>query len=624
MLENNRDEINYHKFLKSVRKSQKISLERTAFGICSKSDMSRIEGGTRLPSKLVRDRLTARLGISGEEYEEYLIPKEYEQWQARMEIIRCINKKDIEGAEEKIKYYESQYEMNKVEKQFVETMKFMVFQMKGFSDWVLCTQAYNAMICTIPDMDAAFNGAQLLADQELNLIMEYVRLYVPKVSEKDAVSWKLKQYDKIANYVEHSRMDGIARAKVYSKLACFVSELVLNKCKKEEQIRYALELCTRAIEALRDRYRLYYFVELNEYRKRLTDKLCTLLEDSTEETALKELGATSTEWAKLFVDLYTKYELPVYMENFTYLYVETECNNISEVIRIRRNMMGMPRIKFCANACDERTLFRIEKGEIRPTMAVLRDLLERAGLCAEYKRARVITSNRECVQRALLLLIEMNTGKYEKAVQTHRELCMELDMGVVFNEQEMRRAEGLILRGLGKISKQEHSELLIDAIECTVSLDCFKKTGEIYLSANELECVHNFVAYTDGELSKLLKIYCEDICNDLLLIEEFETSCLTKYEMIMNQCANYIGNAGDYEMANLISDKLLKESLRNRRLLYVINCVYNELWTQQKRSNVNDKNIDENYAYPSLKDCLLLSDISKKEDWKIFFQQKIQ
>jgi len=245
--------------------------------------------------------------------------------------------------------------------------------------------------------------------------MEYVRLYAPKVPEKDAVSWKLKQYDKIANYVEHSRMDKIARAKVYSKLACFVSKLVLTKYVKEESLRYALELCTRAIEVLRDTVRLYYFVELNEYRVKLVEVLEKYIKDEHEKHSLVELAQTSKEWANLLTELYEENELSVYMENFTYFYTETECNNASEVIRIRRQMMGLPRIKFCGSACDERTLMRIEHGEPNPTMPIIRDLFEKIGLCAEYKRARLISSNVEV--REILVDIQRKKIPLRKALR---------------------------------------------------------------------------------------------------------------------------------------------------------------------------------------------------------------
>lgn len=414
MLENDRDEINYHKFLKSVRKSQDVSMDNVALGVCTKSGMSRIENGTRLPDKLVRDRLTARLGISGEEYEEYLLPREYEQWERRMEIIRCINKKDIPGAEEKIDVYGSTYDSNQVDIQFVEAMKFMVLEMNEATEEELFAQVSEALACTVPDMDAALDGAHLLADQELNLIMEYVRLRKEVVPERNLTEWKLKEYDKVVTYVEKSRLDRIARAKVYSKLACFISELILTDYVNDDSLCYALDICSRAIEALRDTVRLYYFVELNEYRMKLIEKL---YERTTEEgcTNFESLYQTSKEWATLLSEMYTENELPIYMENFTYFYTETECNNVCDVIRIRRKMMRMSRVKFCKNICDEKTLYRIEKQEVNPSMAVVRDLLERAGLCAEYKRARVVTSDVETLFLSDKLLVEVNACEYENA-----------------------------------------------------------------------------------------------------------------------------------------------------------------------------------------------------------------
>ena len=403
MLENNRDEINYHKFLKSARKAQHVSLEKTGFGICTKSEMSRIEAGSRLPDKLVRDRLAARLGVSGEEYEEYLQPREFEQWELRMDIIRCINKKDIDGAETHLETYYKRYGKNRVERQFVETMRFLVYEMKGFSEDVLYTQIYNALTCTVPDMDMAFVGVQLLADQELNLIMEYVRLHTGGVPGTREPEWKLKKYQKVIEYVEDSSMDKIARAKILARVACLVSEVVLSDYLKEKSVRYALELCACAIEVLRETLRLYYFVELNEYSTKLIEKICDFSNDKAELSELNKQKAMHKEWVELFVDLYTEQELPVYMQNFTYLYVETQCNNATDVIRKRRAMMGLPRWKFVGNACDERTLLRIEVEGGNPSMPVMRDLFERIGICAEYKRAKVVSSNREALELVRVL-----------------------------------------------------------------------------------------------------------------------------------------------------------------------------------------------------------------------------
>lgn len=624
MLENDRDEINYHKFLKSVRKMQGVSLEKTAFGVCTKSGMSRIEAGNRLPSKLVRDRLTARLGISGEEYEEYLLPNEFEQWELRMEIIRCINKNKLTDAEKNIKTYESRYIVNEVEEQFVETMKYILYEKRGFSKECLCTQIFHAMVCTVPDMDAAFDGIQLLADQELNLIMEYVSLCTPNVSNQNPAKWKLEKYHQVVEYVKSSSLDKIAQAKIYARLGCLVAKLVLKEYETEESLRYALKLCNDGVEVLRDTVRLYYFVELNEYRIKLIERLLPYLENETEKAELIQLSNTSREWAELFHELYEENDLPVYMQNFTYLYTETECNNVRDVICTRRKMMKLSRRKLCYNICDERTLIRLELAQANPSMVIVRDLFDRLGLCAEYKRARIITSRAEGLHKYSKLLMEANKGNYETALKIHTELCQELDMDVIFNEQEMKRGEAFILRGLGKLSKEEHYEVLVDVLECTLGIDNLLQAENKYLSANELLCVHNFIAYTDGEISKKLKVYCEEICSNILKLEELELSGVTRYEMFMYEYAHYIGEKKEYMKSKVVSKKLLKESLRNKRLLYVVNCEYNDLWVYQKIMESNNETVDKKYVYKSLHRCLLLGIISNKDDWRNFFQQKIR
>ena len=613
-----RDEINFNKFLKSVRKSQKASLLKTTYGVCTKSEMSKVEKGTRLPEKLVRDRLTARLGISGEEYEEYLITKEYVQWQARMDIIRCINKKDIEATEEKIDAYEKLYTRNNVQKQFVATMRYMLYEMKGYDYKKRLEQVELAMKYTVPDLEAAFSGCQLLADQELNLIMEYISLCDKSVVEENLPDWKMKYYKAIDNYVQKSYMDKIAQAKVYSKLACHVCELVFVYFKDEENMRYALDLCTRAIEVLRDTVRLYYFVEINEFRIRL---MKTLNVENLEEN---EAYQDSVAWTELFHELYEENDIPTYMQNFTYLYTETECNDVSEVVRIRRQMMGLSMNKLAAKSSSERTICRIENREGNPQIETLRDVLDAVGLCGEFHRSRVVSSDAEAMRLSEVLFRQINTGLYDDAADTHKKLFEMLDLNVMFNYQEMKRTEALILRGRKQIEKDEHRILLENIIENTVDISKIEKNEGRGLSRAELYCIHNIVGITKGTEVEMCRMYLESMCEELILKDELDMGRFCTYEMIMYCCANYLGNKGEYTKSVRITRKLLKESLRNRRSLYLVNCIYNELWTNQKITEEIGVSVDLEVETESLKKSLLLSKITRKENWETFFQQKLE
>lgn len=611
-----RDEINFNKFLRSVRKSQKASLLKTTYGVCTKSEMSKVEKGTRLPEKLVRDRLTARLGISGEEYEEYLITKEYVQWQARMDIIRSINKKDIEATEEKIDAYEKLYTHNNVQKQFVATMRYMLYEIKGYDYKKRLKQMEIAMKYTVPDLEAAFSGCQLLADQELNLIMEYISLCDRSVVEENLPEWKMKYYKAIDNYVQKSYMDKIAQAKVYSKLACHVCELVFVYFKDEENMRYALDLCTRAIEVLRDTVRLYYFVEINEFRIRL---MKTLNIENLEEN---EEYQDSVAWTELFHELYEENDIPTYMQNFTYLYTETECNDVSEVVRIRRQMMGLSMNKLAAKSSSERTICRIENREGNPQIETLRDVLDAVGLCAEFHRARVITTNAEAMRMSEILCTQMNSGQYEEALKTHRNLSELLDLNVSFNYQEMQRAKALILRGLKQIEVEEHCTLLKDIIEYTIDFEKIEYVEERYFSRIETICMQNIVGIKKGDDDEVCKKYLEFECEKIMRKDELEATRFGTYELIMHCCINYLGNKGKYLKSIEISKKLLKESLRNRRSLYLVNCEYNEFWIMQKHMENSTKSINQSKVQKSLKRGYLLSELARKENWKNFFQQK--
>lgn len=612
-----RDEINFNKFLRSVRKSQKASLLKTTYGVCTKSEMSKVEKGTRLPEKLVRDRLTARLGISGEEYEEYLITKEYVQWQARMDIIRSINKKDVEATEEKIDAYEKLYTHNNVQKQFVATMRYMLYEIKGYDYKKRLKQMEIAMKYTVPDLEAAFSGCQLLADQELNLIMEYISLCDRSVVEENLPEWKMKYYKAIDNYVQKSYMDKIAQAKVYSKLACHVCELVFVYFKDEENMRYALDLCTRAIEVLRDTVRLYYFVEINEFRIRL---MKTLNIENLEEN---EEYQDSVAWTELFHELYEENDIPTYMQNFTYLYTETECNDVSEVVRIRRQMMGLSMNKLAAKSSSERTICRIENREGNPQIETLRDVLDAVGLCAEFHRSRVVTTNADAMRLAEVLYKQMNSGQYEKAFVTHKKLKELLDLNVTYNIQEMKRAEALILKGLKDINTEEHRCLLEKIMEYTMDFNYLADGLEKYLSRVEICCMENYVAISKGDNEEVFSKFLNPVCEIIMKKKELDGNGFSVSEIVMHTCANCLGNKGEYKKAVEITRKLLKESLRNRRAWYLANCEYNELWTKQKLMEKKKVTIDSVIICNSLKRGLLLSKLARKSDWKNFFQQKL-
>jgi hypothetical protein len=139
--------------------------------------MGRVECGERLPKKLERDRLVARLGVSGEGYEDYLSMTEYEEWVLRQDILESIEEKNLEKLEEQLKIYEAVEDLDNVERQFLEAMRFMLLTLKGAPKNELRKTIELAVSYTIEDIDDGFPEKLILADQEINLLIEYVNLH---------------------------------------------------------------------------------------------------------------------------------------------------------------------------------------------------------------------------------------------------------------------------------------------------------------------------------------------------------------------------------------------------------------------------------------------------------------
>lgn len=188
-----------------------------------------------------------------------------------------------------------------------------------------------------------------------------------------------------------------------------------------EEIWEELEFCDRALEMLRRGGRLCWFVELLTVREKLLEQLASEIrseegrkpEASGEELSgetgeWKELQGFSGEreewrnrleklyrenraWKELLTGLYREYGVPAETFHDSFLYVVNYVQCVNDIIRIRREMLGISRAELCMGICDIKTLRRLERRETVPQRAVTGPLLERLGLPGEYRYCEVIT-----------------------------------------------------------------------------------------------------------------------------------------------------------------------------------------------------------------------------------------
>lgn len=617
MYENDRDQINYHGFLRALRDMHEIPQGGVCKGICTISGMNRFEKGNRMAEKLMRDRLTARLGISGETYEDYLLPAEYDAWEHRMRIIKTIEDRNLSLAKAELTSYEQRPTLNNLNKQFIKTMQYNILLLEVASDEALLECVTEAIKYTVPSMKKALNGDHLLADQEINLIAEYMRLSAPKKVVRDEYAWRIGEYQKLISYMDNSRWEKLQKAKVYPKVTYYICRCIMDKDCNEAELRYGLKLCDVAIDLLRDTGRLYYFIELLEMRRILAGCMleCKFLSQAESEEVVSMLEENNT-WEDVLKEVYDEYHVPLYMSNFCYLYYETECHNIVIVEETRRKMLGISRVKLCEGVCADRTLVRIEREGVRPTIEIMRSLFDKMGMCAEYKRAPIVTTDAEVLTVAYEKMIRAaNDIQIEDGLKIIEYIKNHIDMDLPYNRQEISRFENYLLHKAKQVDDDEFVKREKESLAYTVPIQKLARK-DLFFTRYEMQCIIMFALDMQTDITKrCLKIVEEQCWN--VMEKGLDISQIAVFDLMMEKFSSTLGDAGRYEESTQMSEFILKECLSHYRIGCVANATYNKIW-----NDTQDKKCDGVSILRRFQRCIAFSEIKKRYNAAAFFQNK--
>ena len=604
MYVNDRAEMNYHEFLTSLRTMHGYPTSAVSTGVCCVSGLNRFENGNRVAEKLVCDRLTGRLGISCEKFEDYEQPKEYERWEHRLEILHAIRRSDLERAKQEVERYAKRRKLNRTNQQFVETMRYMILDMEGAPQEERYASVCKALKLTVPDYKRALCGGHLLADQELHLVLEMLHL-------QDA---QIEEYEELITYMEGSCWGTLAKAKVYPKTALYICQKLLSEEQTEEKLRRGLYLCGRGIEYLRDSSRWYYVMEILECRRDVIHALLRYELSESERAELTVLLEENTLWEESFRRVFEQQGLPAYMTDFTYLYQENECYDMVDIIETRRKMLGFSRNKVGEDICSERTLVRCEREGMNVSVEVVRRLFERMGMCAEYRRARVISTDRTAVMLTACIAENINNRDFAEWEQNLIRLKDSLDMSLPQNRQQVARYEALLEFRSGRIDADEFYKWIKIALEYTFPISDWVPGKTMYFTRSELACIYDIAFKTNGDLKEKCLYVIEEMAKELLADHKDISVMLPRYELVLSVYASYLGNQEAYAKSNAIEGVLMKECIISRRPEVLPELLYNQIW--------NGRMVDQ-HPISDLQSCGAIAGFLKKSKREAFFQKKL-
>lgn len=610
----------FPRFLKRVRKEEKVSLLRLSEGLMTASQLARIEKGERSVCKNMRDRLLGRLGISSDLYENLLDIEDYAAWEQQRNILCAVEQKAFQNAQELIaKYGEQGSRADKIKQQFCLVMQAEILRQQGADEGEIGACYEKAVRLTVPDAGHLCTAHKLLAIQEINMILEYEFYH-----RRADFAQKCRE---LMTFVEHSVYDELSKVKIYPKIVCYYlqemtsQENMLDPGKLEE----SLEICNRAVEMLRDTGRAYFLLELLEMKIRIVENIKRLPEGCGKpqvQKALEEELRECVELAGLLKQLYNEYEVPAYMQDCTYLYQQRWVFYVGDVLRIRRKMYGLTQEELCGGDCSARTLRRTEKKESSMQYVALSILLRKLGLSKEYQRARLVSSDREVLRLREEMSVCRNNREMEKARDILSQIKEKVSDEVEENRQYIMEVEASLDWIEGRITKEEFVAKEEEALRCTLKVKDLYDMDEVYLTQMEINCFRNrLLGCSDAE---------KRVAIDFLLhfFEVYEkkhslSDCITMFEFVMEYVVGELGDMGNYKQAIDLCKRTVRASLACKRMWGIDGYIYEMSWNEDRLLMEKKDTLISEKTTKCLRQCIILSHFCQRNFYEKFYRDKM-
>ena len=606
----------FAKLLKNIRTEEKVSLDQLAMGLMSASQLVKIENGERPINKNIRDRLLERLGIAKELYENLLDLCDFEEWDYKKKILSAIQNKKIEDAYRLLKEYKAHLRENdRINHQFILAMCGEVLKQEGASKEKIAECYRKAVILTIPDAEKVWWEKRPLSVLEMNLLLETL-VYGNETDD-------LYKYRLLMDYVDMGYYDEIMKAKIYPKIVYYYlkKQILFKEYWNVETQTENLKICEKAIDKLRDAGRTYYLVELLEIEMQISEIMLddTFPEDFEKNEADK---INAKELLSVIKNLYAEYEVPAYMQDCTYFYQQKWIFSMKDVLRIRREMLGLTQEQLCEGICSVKSLRRAEKGQTDMQRETLKKLLNRLGLSGQMQWSRLITSDREVIRMAEELADYINDRKFSVASKQLESLKSRIDLDIPQNKQYFLEKQALLAFEQGKVKKEEFVKMEKEALECTLRVENLYRKENVYLTEQEITCIRNSWRGMEGKekrelIDLIFRLYDNYALNNGL------SQAISMYEFIAESVVNELGNNGEHVRAEEIDRKSIKASLSSRRVWDIHYKIYDILWNEKEIQKKNKEKNQNMEMTDGLMKCISISHYVKQPFYEKIYREKM-
>lgn len=426
-----------HYLIGKIRKGKRISQQILGRGICSAQQISKIEKGEVVPDFFLTEILLQRLGMSPDKFEIVLSLEEYEEIEARDDIIDDLRQGRLEAAEKRLETFCGDAGRNQPIRQMNRFRLLGALALERGEYEAAEKNLEEAVHLTMGQVEQIVPEGRLLAGIELETLILYAQaLWMRKKALQAG-----ELLEKILSYVKKWITDSEERARFQSKIAVVLGSIY----KEAEECAASEALCEEALELLRD----------NDLVQCMPS-LLRLLAEVYEETGQWEKAGKMTRWKETLEQIYAHFGLDVSAVDKLYFNAcVSQYYLIGEIIREERKARGLSQEELIEGIYQEpATLSRVENGQM-PDSRKLRMLLGRLGVSRQRYAGSVAAVDYHVLEMNAEIEKLLCRHEEEKTAWAAEQMKQCVDMSIPENRQRVEGVEMAWRLRTGKMELEE-------------------------------------------------------------------------------------------------------------------------------------------------------------------------
>ena len=463
------------KFMYKERCRRGISEQKISRGVCTRTELRKMENGDTPWKKMIGDYLLQRLGVPTEYFEVMADARELNGWRDREDICLVVFEQP-QKAQQLLEVYQKKYrKKTPFEEQFLKKMQIILLMQaykKSFESKSvdvereksegenLVESARQTVLCTLPEgWEKKKLSKFLLAPCELEsiLLLANCLLLIGKTDEA------MQMHKKVADYVKQAKFELKVQILIYPQVALLGMKFELYAGNEEKAFSYGME----ALELLRHQYSQRYVVFVLE---ELLNVLECISVKGKEDQKYKEEETEVTEFLKTFEELYRLFSHP--KKRMWQSISVSNTHEIGLTLKMLRKAMGLSAAKVSAANPDHLTARQIEKieaGTHRPSgrnYEMLMQFYHKTGLEGQLL---LETDSLEVLHQRQEIVDFIIREEWDNAWESFQSFKEKLDVNVPLNRQEMIFLDTDIQHTYHKkLTAQEYVKQMEKALYCTM------------------------------------------------------------------------------------------------------------------------------------------------------------